>query len=202
MRYQRGQRRLRNIELVIQSIQNGRVRPVFSQTSTDHCRLLSFKPRLLDLDMVDDLRSCLPKVLGVFCSGARKALSSLGEEAADHVLRGDLVTASRSGCFRKFPPLNDGNHFQLLLSFVTGVSDNQLCRIFLLDRNSIECIRHDFQIRYSKTFQWLERFRGTTAANGFASACRRRRYFDGLRSSDLEKRNRALHSAVKWLLRW
>ena len=129
-------------------------------------------------------------------------MSSLGEEAADHVLRGDLLTAGRTGCFRKFPPLNDGNHFQLLLSFVTGVSDHQLCRIFLLDRNSIERLRHDFQIRYSKAFQWLEKFRETTATNGFASAFRRRRYFDGLRSSDLEKRNRALRSAVKWLIRW
>jgi DNA polymerase I-like protein with 3'-5' exonuclease and polymerase domains len=202
VRYQRGQKRLRNIECVIQSIQNGRVRPVFSQTSTDHCRLLSVKPRLFDRDIVDDVRSCLPKGLRVLCSDAREALSSLGEEAADDVLRSDLLTASRSGCFEKFPPLNDGNHFQLLLSFVTGISDHQLSRIFLLDRNSIQCIHHDFQIRYAKTFQWLEKFRETTAANGFASACGRRRYFDGLRSSDLEKRSRALHSAVKWLLRW
>ena len=103
--------------------------------------------------------------------------------------------------FSEFPPLNDGNHFQLLLSFVTGSSDHQLCRTFLLDRNAIERIRHDFEIRYSKTFQWLEKFRETTATNGFASARGRRRYFDGLRSSDLEKRNRALHSAVKWLVK-
>jgi DNA polymerase I-like protein with 3'-5' exonuclease and polymerase domains len=202
VRYQRGQKRLRNIELVIESIQNGRVRPVFSQTSTDHCRVVSFKPRLLDVDIVDDLRSCLPKELRVFCSDSGKALSCLGVEAADDVLRSDLRTAGRSGCFGKIRPLNDGNHFQLLLSFVTGISDHQLCRIFLLDRNSIERIRHDFQIRYSKTFQWLEKFRETTSKNGFASACKRRRYFDGLRSSDLEKRNRALNSAVKWLLRW
>jgi DNA polymerase I-like protein with 3'-5' exonuclease and polymerase domains len=61
VRYHRGQKRLRNIELVIQAIQNGRVRPVFSQTSTDHCRVSAVKPRLPDLDMADDFRSCLPK---------------------------------------------------------------------------------------------------------------------------------------------
>jgi hypothetical protein len=44
--------------------------------------------------------------------------------------------------------------------------------MFLLDRNAIERIRHDFQIRlYSRTFQWLEKFRETTATNGFASGC-------------------------------
>jgi hypothetical protein len=125
-RYQRVQKRLRNIELVIQAIQNGRVRPVFSQTTTDHCRLSSVKPRLLDLDMVGDLRSCLPEGLRVFCSDARKALSSLAEEAADQVLRRDLRSSNRSGCFRNLPPLNDGSHFQFLLSFVTGISDHQL----------------------------------------------------------------------------
>src|SRR5438477_11338816 len=48
----------------------------------------------------------------------------------------------------------------------------------------------------------LEKFCKDTAANGFASARGRRRYFDGLRSSNLEKRNRARHSAVKWLVQW
>jgi DNA polymerase-1 len=202
VRYHRCQKRLRHIELVIESMQNGRVRPVFSQTSTDHCRLSSVKPRLLDLDMVDDLRSCLPKGLRQFCPDARRGLSFLAIEAADHVLLGDLRTASRSGCFPNFPPLSDGRHFQLLLSFITGVSDYQLCRMFLLDRDAVERILHDFQIRYSKTFLWLGKFRETSATNGFASACGRRRHFDGLRSSDLEKRNSALHSAFKWLVRW
>jgi DNA polymerase I-like protein with 3'-5' exonuclease and polymerase domains len=202
VRYHRAQKRLRNIKLVIESIQNGRVHPAFSQTSTDHCRVSSVKPRLLDLDMVDDLCSCLPKGLRVFCPDARRALRVLAVEAADDVLLGDLRTASRSGCFPKVTPLSDGQHFQLLLSFITGVSDYQLCRMFLLDRNAVESIRHDFQIRYSQTFFWLGKFRETTAKNGFASARGRRRHFDGLRSSDLEKRNSALHSAVKWVVGW
>jgi hypothetical protein len=34
----------------------------------------------------------------------------------------------------------------------------RLCRLFLLDRNAIAAIHHDFQIRYSSTFSWLEKF--------------------------------------------
>jgi hypothetical protein len=89
-------------------------------------------------------------------------LSVLADEAADHVLLGDVHAASRSGCFPNFPPLSDGQHFQLLLSFITGVSEYRLCRMFLLDRNAVESILHDFQIRFSKTFLWLEKFRETT----------------------------------------
>jgi hypothetical protein len=77
-----------------------------------------------------------------------------------------------------------------------------MCRIFLLDRNAIAAIRHDLRIRYSSTFLWLAQFRNETATKGFASAQGRRRCFDGLRSSNLDKREKALHSAVKWLIRW
>jgi DNA polymerase I len=202
VRYSRCQKRLRNIETLIQSVQNGRVHPVFSQTRTDHCRLSSVKPRLFDSDDFRDLRSCLPESLRQFFPDSRKALGTVADEAGDKVLRSDLVDAEGCCRFQSIPPLEDGDHFQLLLSIVTGVSDHQLCRIFLLDRSAIAAIRHNFQTRYSSTFFWLDKFFKETAANGFASAHGRRRYFDGLRSSNLEKRNSALHSAVKWLVQW
>jgi hypothetical protein len=129
-------------------------------------------------------------------------LGTLANEAGDNVLLSDLVAAEGCCCFKSIPPLEDGDHFQFLLSIVTGVSDHQLCGIFLLDRSAVAAIRHDFQTRYSSTFFWLDKFFKETAANGFASAHGRRRYFDGLRSSNLAKRNGALHSAVKWLLQW
>ena len=202
VRYSRCQKRLRNIEAVLQSVQNGRVHPVFSQTRTDHCRLSSVKPKLFDSDNIKDLQLCLPGGLRQFFSDSRKALGILANEAGDNVLQSDLVAAEGCCRLKSIPPLEDGDHFQFLLSIVTGVSDHQLCRIFLLDRSAVAAIRHDFQARYSSTFFWLDRFFKETAANGFASAHGRRRYFDGLRSSNLEKRNSALHSAVKWLLQW
>ena len=74
VRYSRCQKRLRNIETLIQSVQNGRVHPVFSQTRTDHCRVSSVKPRLFDSDDFRDLRSCLPESLRQFFPDSRKAL--------------------------------------------------------------------------------------------------------------------------------
>ena len=84
---------------------------------------------------------------------------------------------------RRYSVARGWRSFQLLLSIVTGVSNHQLYRIFLLDRSAIAAIRHDFQTRYSSTFFWLDKFFRETAANGFASAHGRRRYFDGLRIS-------------------
>jgi len=101
-------------------------------------------------------------------------LGILAHEAADNVLLADLLAGEGSCCFQSIPPLNDGDYFQLLLSLVTGIPDRQLCRVFLLDRNAFAAIHHDFQIRYSSTFLWLEKFCKDTAANGFASARGRR----------------------------
>jgi DNA polymerase-1 len=202
VRYNRGQKRLRDIESVIQSVRNGRVHPAFSQTRTDHCRLSSFKPRLLDVDNLQEFVSCLPHELRQFCPDSGRALGILADAASDHVLQGDILAAQRSYCLPNVPPLSEGDHLRLLLSVVVGVSDHQMCRIFLLDRNAVAAIRHDFRIRYSLTFLWLEQFCNETATKGFASAQGRRRYIDGLRSSNLEKRDKAMHSAVKWLIRW
>src|SRR5205807_4689298 len=43
--------------------------------------------------------------------------------------------------------LNDGDHFQLLLSLVTGIADRQLCRLFLLDRNAIAARKHKAAVK-------------------------------------------------------
>jgi hypothetical protein len=56
-------------------------------------------------------------------------LGILTDEAGDYVLLSDLVAAEGSWCFQSIPPLEDGDHFQFLLSIVTAVSDHQLCRM-------------------------------------------------------------------------
>jgi len=82
VRYSRCQKRLRNIETLIQSVQNGRVHPVFSQTGTDHGRLSSVKPRLVDSDNIKHVRACLPESLRQFFPDSRKALNILAMKQA------------------------------------------------------------------------------------------------------------------------
>jgi DNA polymerase I-like protein with 3'-5' exonuclease and polymerase domains len=202
VRYNRCEKRLRDLEAVCQSVQSGRVHPVFSQTRTDHWRLSSAKPRLFDADSTQDLASCLPDGVRQYCGDASRALGILADAAADNVLQSDLLAAKGSCCLQNVPPLDEGDHFQLLLSVAVGVSDHQMCRMFLLDRSAIAAIRHEFRTRYSLTFLWLEQFCNETATKGYASAHGRRRYVDGLRSSNLDKRDKAMRSAIKWLIHW
>lgn len=202
VRYNRCEKRLRDLEAVCQSVQNGRVHPVFSQTRTDHCRLSSVKPRLLDIDGAQDVAACLPDGVRQFCPDASRSLGILADAAADNVLQGDLRAAKGSNHLQNVRLLDEDSDLQLLLSVVVGVPDHQMCRTFLLDRSTIATISHEFRSRYSLTFLWLERFRDETATKGYASANGRRRYLDGLRSSNLDKRDKAMRSAVRWRIQW
>ena len=77
VRYRRYQKRLRDVEAVMQSVQDGRVHPIFSQTRTDYCRVFSSKPRLLDLDDASHLSSCMPPGVRQFGLDAKRALRTL-----------------------------------------------------------------------------------------------------------------------------
>jgi|CZKL01.1.fsa_nt_gi DNA polymerase I-like protein with 3'-5' exonuclease and polymerase domains len=202
VQYNRRRKELRDIEAVIETVHNGRAYPVFSQTRTDHCRLTSIRPMLLDVDDAWGIGSCLPFWLRQFCPNAGRALATLADAADDKVLRSDLVAGNGSYCLPNVPQLIEGNHYQLLLSFVTGVSNGQMRRIFLMDGDAVATIHHSFKVRYSATFEWLEQFCRETQKVGFASTRGRRRYFDGLRSSNLGKRDKAMYSAVEWLIKW
>ena len=109
---------------------------------------MSVKPRLLDFGCREDIGPCLPDDLRQFCPDTSAALGILAEVAADTVLQGDLLAAKKFRCFGYLTPLNDGDHFQLLLSVIVGHSDDQMSRAFLLDRSDLAAIRHEFKVRY------------------------------------------------------
>jgi hypothetical protein len=56
--------------------------------------------------------------------------------------------------------------------------------------------------RYPDVFRWLLDFKRETVTRHFAEHGGKRKYFDGLKSSDLNKRQRALIAGVRWVLRY
>ena len=53
-----------------------------------------------------------------------------------------------------------------------------------------------------KLFTWIEIYRKETAIRGFGYHDGTRKYLDGLKSSDINKKQKALRSAVEWLIRY
>ena len=96
--------------------------------------------------------------------------------------------------------VRDIDYEDLLLSLAVGQSDATLSKVFLVDRVKAAEIRHNLEKTYQTMFQWLENYRRKAQANGFATNLGRRKYIDGLKSSDIARRDKALENAVRWLI--
>ena len=91
-------------------------------------------------------------------------------------------------------------HKEVLVSLAIGTSNAALCKRFLIDARRASDLREGVTGRYPKLFTWIEEYRRNIVSSGFALSAGRRKYWDGLRSSDIDRRNRAQRSAVRWLI--
>jgi DNA polymerase I-like protein with 3'-5' exonuclease and polymerase domains len=89
-----------------------------------------------------------------------------------------------------------------LLSVAIGLSDAALSRRFLINHLTATGIRQALEAKYAKLFKWLDTYRRDAVTLGFAQHDGRRKYLDGLKSSDIDRRHKALRSAVRWLIRY
>jgi hypothetical protein len=92
------------------------------------------------------------------------------------------------------------DHADVLLSIAIGLPDAAVCRRFLLSPEKAMRIRANLRLRYLAVFEWLDRFRRESIARGYAEHDGRRIYLEGLRSSNIEKKNTAASSAIRWLV--
>ena len=199
----RVQKQLRQVEEIQLATENGKVYPVFSQVSNDHGQLTAIRPKLFEDFGHHLLSGCFKNPLKGYFRSASRSLDIIEKVSGDTVLKRDRRAAGASGRFLTTgTPLSDVDHGDLLLSAMMGVSSACLSRRFLHSRSAIASIFHDLEVRYCRSFKWLEEYRQETMRLGFALNGDKRRWFDGLRSSDLAKRQRALDSAVRWLLRY
>jgi DNA polymerase I-like protein with 3'-5' exonuclease and polymerase domains len=203
VKYRRVLKQLRHLEGIIRAVQNFRVYPVFNQASNDYGQLTAVRPRLFEDFGHTLLSSCFEESLSNFFSSSQRSLDIVQDLSEDDVLQNDRLAAGASRRFLKTEvALDDVDQEDLLLSTMIGMSNEKLCKRFLYKQSVIASIRHDFEVRYCKSYRWLEEYRKQTMKRGFALDCERRRWFDGLRSSDIAKRERAVNSAVRWLLRY
>ncbi len=203
VRYRRRQSQLRHAEEMLKAVQGGKVYPVFNQTKFDQGRLASVNPRLLDEGTHPLLLSAIDHPVIKYFPSSSRALDIMQDAAQDDVLRDDRSVSNRSNLFlRTQIGLDDVDHETLLLAMLIGVSKDRIRRMFFINQTAAASIRHDLEVRYAKSFKWLADYKKKTSECGFAVADGRRRWFEGLRSSNLEKREKALNAAVRWLLRY
>jgi DNA polymerase I-like protein with 3'-5' exonuclease and polymerase domains len=200
VQYRRLQKRIGQLEEICRQERNGKVFPLFSQVKAPHGSISSVDPRLLEHEGVlppgavldKDIRQCMPN--------ASRTLDILQDLTGDRMLQKDRQAHKNDFMGGGEPSLMGLCHTEVLVSLLIGVSNAALCKKFLIDARRARVLREVVTSKYPRLFAWIEERRRNIVSSGFASSGERRRYWEGLGSSDIDRRHRALRGAVRWLI--
>jgi DNA polymerase-1 len=200
VQYRRLHKQVRQLDEICRRGENGKVFPLFSQMKPVHGSISSTEPKLFEVDgalwpaaiLDKDIRRCIPD--------QGRALDILQRLAGDGTLEKDRRAGKNEFIGGKQMALSGLHHDDVLISLSIGVSNAALCKRFLIDARRAIALREEVTDRYPRLFAWLEECRRNIVSRGCVTLGQRRRYWEGLGSSDIDKRNRALQSAVRWLI--
>jgi DNA polymerase I-like protein with 3'-5' exonuclease and polymerase domains len=203
VKYSRVQKLVRQLEAICRAVKDGKVFPIFSQIRWAHGALSSTDPRICEPDGPLAAAAVIDRTIRERMDDWNRSLDILQRVTGDEVLKGDKRRGIGHPCFvGKDATGRDLDQKDLLLSVAIGLSDAALSRRFLIDRLTVAGIRQALEARYAKLFKWLDTYRKDAMTQGFAYYDGKRKYLEGLKSSDVDKRHKALRSAVRWLIRY
>ncbi|MFZ4539525.1 DNA polymerase [Propionivibrio sp.] len=200
MHYRRLHKQVNQLLTILNGEKNGKVFPLFSQMKASHGCISSTDPSLFDLEEALPRDAVLDKEIRQLIPDQSRAMVILQQLTGDRVLAKDREEGKTEFINGEQPSLVGLSHEDVLISLAIGASNAALCKKFLIDARKASDLRKEVTGRYPQLFTWLEEYRRGIISSGFASSGGRRRYWDGLRSSDIDKRNRAQISAVRWLI--
>jgi DNA polymerase-1 len=200
--YKRVRKQIKAIETISTCLVRGRVYPAFSLTRSPAGLITTSKPNLFDVEGLQELKSCFEESVQGYFRDTQRALGILADVTQDSILKRVMGTESKVDPFiTKHPIMRVCDHDDLLLLLVIGFMDSYLSRRFLADQLTVATIRHDIEKRYATLFKWIHDFQRNALRNGYATAGGKRKYIDGLRTSNMARRKRAQQHVVRWLIR-
>ena len=203
VRYKRLQRQIKTIDSIAKNIKNKKIHPIFNQIKPPHGQFSSSKPNIFNKDVISNIEICFGKEVKAFFKDHKKSLNILEDLTEDSTLRKDRANKNKRNQFMANHPLmKELDYDELLLKIIIGTHDSFLSKRFMVDKTTISTIIYDLKIRYSSLFQWIEKFQKETSIRGFASFNSKRKYLDGLKSSNIAKRKKALNDVVRWLVQY
>jgi DNA polymerase-1 len=203
VRYRRLRRQIAEVESISMAVRDKRVHPLFNQIRSPAGIVATDAPCLLVLGEFPSLAACFEADVNQFCVDKQRALDLLARASGDRRLRMDLVAKPKSvRHIASRPLIRELDQQELLLSCAIGYSDAAMTRRFLVDTAAVSETRCDLRRRYPVLFDWLDAYRREAEKTGYGSFEGKRKYIDGLRSSNIGKRAKALENVVRWLVRF
>ena len=195
--------RIVRLESISAAGRDGKIYPLFNQIKSRTGLVATSRPSVFDIEGSSELRSCFHSRVRDLFVDPQRSLHILAKVTKDPVLL--KVRTSKSKVDRvvaKHPLMRELDPNELLLRLAVGQSDTVLSKRFLINRLKMATMRHDLEKRYQTMFQWLNNFRRMARAKCYATNGDLRKYIDGLKSSDIARRGRALEHAVRWLIHY
>jgi DNA polymerase I len=191
------------LESLSAAARDRKIYPLFNQIGSRTGFVATSRPSLFDIHGPSELRSCFRGRVRDLFVDPQRSLNKLAKMTKDPIVMRMRTSKSKlDPVLAKHPLMRGLDSNELLLRLAVGQSDAILSKRFLIDRLKIATIRHDLESRYQTMFQWLNNFRRMARAKGYATNGDLRKYIDGLKSSDIARRGRALEHAVRWLIHY
>ena len=201
--YRRFGKQLRRLDAIIKTIRRGRVYPLLSQARDGHSQISSVNPDLFADDGLEELPNCIRGGAAAWFRDKSRSLDLAQRLSGDGVLKRDRSGPRHVNLFMRREPLPKGvDHDDFLLRMLIGEQSHRLSTRFLMDRLAVGSIVHVLTSRYPKLFGYIDSSKAQGLKKGYVERDGIRRYFDGFRSSSLEKRNKAQSLACRWLLQY
>jgi len=203
VKYNRKQKLIRQLDRICGATKDGRVFPIFSQVRWAHGALSSADPKICEPAGALESTWVIDKDIRERMVDLNRSLETLQKITGDEFLERDCRNGiSRSIFLGEDATAHDFDEKDLVLSLASGISDAALRRRFLIDQTTVVKIQQALKPRYAELFTWLDIFLKDAVTQGFASHDGKRKYLQGLRSSDLHRRDKAMQSAVRWLIKY
>ena len=200
--FKRAGRKVARLESISGAARDGRIYPLFNQIRSRTGLVATNGPSLFDIEGVRELKSCIDGRVRDLFVDTRRSAATLAQLTEDRLLLSAMAVDFKDNpVMAKHPWMQELDYHDLLTSQAVDQPGAVVSGRFLVERSKIAAMRHDLESAYPTMFRWLDDFRRMARTRGYAANGDLRKYIDGLKSSDIAKREQALDYAVRWLLR-
>ena len=190
-----------SVEVIIRSIKNEKIFPIFSQVKSKTGVVTTKQPNVLDTPYPREFSLCFDRKIRSFFRDPLSGMSRIEALSGDEAFKKDMSNSPGVNVYLSSHPGTRGiDSGSLFLSIITDMSDSKMVNRFLIDRRDLALLRKEIESRYGKLFGFLNKFKRDSFERGFSETEGKRRYLVGLKSPNLEKRRKAGQFALKWLI--
>jgi DNA polymerase I len=201
VRYRRLMKDVHSVDVILKSIRDDKIYPIFSQIKSKSGIVTTKQPDLFDMSYLKEFPFCFELQIRPFFRDPLSAMNRIQAVSHDELFRQDMSDSSGVNAYLNGHPLMkgvDANSF--LLAMITDMPDRKIANRFFIDMGNLVALRKEIESRYEILFRFLNKFKTDSLKKGFSEMDGNRKYWVGLKSPNLDKRRKAEQFALKWLI--